>query len=114
MKANFVRRGACALALAILSPLVLAAQQVTGTVTGRVTDAAIGRGLPDVQVTVSGTRIGAITGPNGEYTLTGVPVGPRTIAVRRIGYQATTQPVTVAAGTTATVDVALLVTAVNL
>ncbi|MFL5551370.1 MAG: TonB-dependent receptor domain-containing protein, partial [Gemmatimonadaceae bacterium] len=114
MKVNSVRRSAYALALAILSPFVLAAQQATGTVTGRVTDAAIGRGLPDVQVTVNGTRIGAITGPNGEYTITGVPVGARSITVRRIGYQATTQPVTVTAGTATNVDVALLVTAVNL
>ncbi|MFL5486299.1 MAG: TonB-dependent receptor plug domain-containing protein, partial [Gemmatimonadaceae bacterium] len=114
MKVNFVNRGAYIFALALLSPFVLAAQQATGTVTGRVTDAAIGRGLPDVQVTVNGTRIGAITGPNGEYTITGVPVGARSITVRRIGYQPTSQPVTVTAGSTANVDVALLVTAVNL
>jgi len=114
MMYSFVRRGAWLRALAILLPISLTAQQPTGTVTGRVTDASIGRGLPDVQVTVTGTRIGAITGPNGEYTLTGVPIGSRTITVRRIGYQAVTQPVQVLPAGTATADVALHVSAVNL
>src|SRR2546423_7604641 len=114
MMAKFLRRGAQLLALAIFSPFVLAAQQPTGTVTGRVTDASVGRGLPDVQVTITGIRIGAVTGPNGEYTLVGVPVGARTVTVRRIGYEPTTQAVTVTPGATATADVALRVSAVNL
>jgi TonB-dependent SusC/RagA subfamily outer membrane receptor len=114
MKPDFVRRAALILVLAIASPFLLAAQTPTGTISGRVTDAALGRGLPDVQVTVSGTRIGTVTGPNGEYTLAGVPAGPRTIVVRRIGYQPSTQNVQVGAGATATVDVALGVSAINL
>ena len=114
MTLSFVRRRALLFALAIISPLPLAAQQPTGTVSGRVTDASVGRGLPDVQILVTGTRIGAVTGPNGEYTLVGVPVGPRTLTVRRIGYQPTTQPVTVALGSTTTADIALNVSAVNL
>src|SRR5436853_4838034 len=105
MKPDFVRRAALTLVLALASPIPLVAQAPTGTISGRVTDASLGRGLPDVQVTVSGTRIGAITGPNGEYTLTGVPAGPRTITARRIGYQPSTQNVVVAAGATATADV---------
>src|SRR5688500_13290957 len=113
MQLNFVCRGAL-LAIALAAPFVLAAQQPTGTVSGRITDASIGRGLPDVQVTITGTRIGAITGPNGEYTLVGVPVGSRTITARRIGYQAATRTVDVASGGTATADVALNVSAVNL
>ena len=114
MTLSFVRPRALLFALAIISPLPLAAQQPTGTVSGRVTDASVGRGLPDVQILVTGTRIGAVTGPNGEYALVGVPVGPRTLTVRRIGYQPTTQPVTVALGSTTTADIALNVTAVNL
>jgi len=78
MKLHFVRRGALLLVLALACPILLVAQAPTGTISGRVTDASVGRGLPDVQITVTGTRIGALTGPNGEYTLTGVPTGPRT------------------------------------
>ena len=113
MTLDFVRRGVFLLSLATLAPIGLHAQQQTGTVTGRVTDASLNRGLPDVQVLVTGTRIGAVTGPNGEYTLVGVPIGARTLTVRRIGYQATIQPVTVVIGST-TADVALNVSAVNL
>jgi len=114
MKLHFVRRGALLLVLALACPILLVAQAPTGTISGRVTDASVGRGLPDVQITVTGTRIGALTGPNGEYTLTGVPTGPRTITVRRIGYQPATQAVQVVPGATATADVALGVSAINL
>jgi len=111
---TILRRGALLLVLAIVSPFALAAQQATGTVSGRVTDASIGRGLPDVAVLVTGSRLGTLTGPNGEYTISGVPVGARTLTVRRIGYQATTETVTVVPGATATADIALHVSAVNL
>jgi TonB-dependent starch-binding outer membrane protein SusC len=114
MMLTILRRGALLLVLAIVSPFALAAQQATGTVSGRVTDASVGRGLPDVAVLVTGTRFGTLTGPNGEYTITGVPVGARTLTVRRIGYQPTTETVTVVPGATATADVALRVSAVNL
>jgi len=111
---TILRRGALLLVLAIVSPFALAAQQATGTVSGRVTDASVGRGLPDVAVLVTGSRLGTQTGPNGEYTISGVPVGARTLTVRRIGYQATTETVTVVPGATATADIALHVSAVNL
>ena len=113
MTLSLVRRGALFFSLFSFSPLTATGQQPTGTVTGRVTDVSLGRGLPDVQILVTGTRIGTMTGPNGEYTLVGVPVGSRTLTVRRIGYQPTVQPVTVALGST-TVDIALGVSAVNL
>jgi len=114
MMLPFVRRSAILFALAIAAPMPVTAQQATGTVSGRVTDASIGRGLPDVQILVTGTRIGTITGSNGEFTLVGVPVGERTLTVRRIGYQPTTRAVTVTSGATTTADVALGVSAVNL
>ncbi|MDB4871779.1 MAG: SusC/RagA family TonB-linked outer membrane protein [Gemmatimonadales bacterium] len=114
MKHHFVRRGALQLLLALACPVLLVAQAPIGTVTGRVTDASLGRGLPDVQVTVSGTRIGALTGPSGEYTLIGVPAGLQTITVRRIGYLPVSQTVQVSSGATATANVALGVSAINL
>src|SRR5207237_2891623 len=114
MTLALVRRATLFCALSILAPFVLAAQQATGTVSGRVTDASVGRGLPDVQVLITGTRIGAVTGPNGEFTMTGVPVGARSITVRRIGYEPVVQPVTVVPGSSTTADIALRVSAVNL
>ena len=114
MTPTLVRRGAILFAIALATPFALPAQVATGTVSGRITDASIGRGLPEVQVTITGTRIGTVTGANGEYTLTGVPVGSRTVIARRIGYQPTTRVVDVVSGATATADVALNVSAVNL
>jgi len=114
MTPTFVRRAARLCAIALATPFVLSAQAATGTVSGRITDASIGRGLPDVQVTVNGTRLGTVTGPNGEYAINGVPAGSRTLTVRRIGYQPTTRDVQVVPGTTTTADVAVNVTAVNL
>ena len=109
-----VGRAAVVSALMLLSPSLLCGQQPTGTVTGHVSDAAAGRGLPDAQVLVTGTRIGAVSGPNGEYTLVGVPIGARSITVRRIGYEPVVHALTVTLGTTTTADVALRVSAVNL
>ena len=91
-----VRRGAVALALAIIAPALLLAQGASGTVRGKVTDAANGRGLAEAQLIVAGTRVGAISGGNGEYLITGVPSGARSITVRRIGYSPATLPITVA------------------
>src|SRR5688572_6468683 len=115
MTLTSVRRALLALALAFASlPGVMSAQGTGGTVRGRVTDATSGRPLADAQVVVAGTRIGGITSSTGEFTLTGVPTGARSVTVRRIGYQPVTQAVNVDASATATVDVRLTVSAVNL
>ena len=54
---------ACALAAALLIPItsMTASAQSTGRITGTVTDSASGRPIADVQVTVGGTRLGAVT-----------------------------------------------------
>jgi TonB-dependent SusC/RagA subfamily outer membrane receptor len=114
MTLSSVRRAAVALALSFLTLPSLLAAQSSGTIRGHVTDAASGRALADAQVTVDGTRIGGITNSNGDYTLNAVPTGPRSVTVRRIGYQPMTLKVDVGAGASATADAALKVSAVNL
>lgn len=113
MTLTSVRRATMALALA-LTASSLAAQGTTGTVRGRVTDVASGRGLSDARIVVDGTRIGTVTASNGDFTLAGVPEGPRSVTVRRIGYLPVTQSVTVGSGAAATLDLALRVSAMNL
>ena len=106
---------ALALAIAVGAlPLTLLAQATTGTVRGRVTDGTAGRGLPDAQVSVEETRLGAVTGPNGDFTIPAVPTGTRTIVVRRIGYLPATKAVTVTAEGVSTGDIALTASAINL
>lgn len=92
----------------------LLAQQQAGTVRGTVVDAASGRGLADVQVVVAGTRLGALSREDGTFTLTGVPAGARTVTARRLGFQPATRTVAVTAGGTATLELRLGVTAIDL
>jgi TonB-dependent SusC/RagA subfamily outer membrane receptor len=115
MSLSIPRPGAALCAVVLALGTSLAAQQpTTGTVRGRVTDAASGRGIPEAQVAVEGTRLGATSGPEGDFALTAVPAGQRTLTVRRIGYQPVTRAVAVTAGGTVSVDVRLDVSALNL
>ena len=114
MIAHFVRRACCALLLFTAAPAVLQAQAATGTVRGKVTEASSGRALPDAQIQVVGTRVGALSQTSGEYALVGVPTGARVIQIRRIGFQPVNRTVQVLAGTPITVDAALSVSAINL
>jgi len=109
------RSALAALALALVaSPSLLFSQATTGAVRGRVTDAAGGRGLPDAQVSVEGTRLGAVTGVNGDFTIVAVPTGTRTIVARRIGYSPVSKTVNVTTDGASTGDIALTGSALNL
>jgi TonB-dependent starch-binding outer membrane protein SusC len=105
----------CALTavLLVLGAPALSAQVQTGTIRGRVTDAASGRPLADAQVVVGGTRLGALTTASGDFAIMAVPTGPRILSVRRIGYQPATRAVTVR-GDENVGDIPLAVSAVNL
>lgn len=107
-------RSGLALAALLAWPGLAAAQGAAGTIRGRVTDAATGRGLADAQVTVAGTRLGAATSGNGEYTIGGVAAGSRTVTIRRIGYAPATKDVMIGAGATVVVNAALNAAGVNL
>jgi TonB-linked SusC/RagA family outer membrane protein len=101
-------RKATSAALALLTVGRLASAQGTaGTITGRVTEAATSAPLAIASVRVTGTQIGAQTGSDGRYTIRGVKPGPVDLQVTHIGYAAKHVSVTVAAGATATADVAL-------
>jgi TonB-dependent SusC/RagA subfamily outer membrane receptor len=92
----------------------LDAQGATGSVKGKITDAANGQPLRSAQVFVVGTRVGAASGADGTYSFAGVPTGAQVIRVRAIGYKPTDQAVTVTAGQTLTVDFALPTAAIAL
>jgi iron complex outermembrane receptor protein len=89
----------------------LAAQEQTGTVSGRVVDQATQQPLARAYVSV-GVR-GVLTGPDGRYTLTAAP-GTEMARARMIGYAPAERPVTVVAGQTITLDFALAAQAVGL
>jgi TonB-linked SusC/RagA family outer membrane protein len=81
-----LRRGLSVLAFALLAFPSLAVAQGAAVIRGRVTDAATGTPLAGVAVRVEGTTIGAQTGDDGTYTITGAPAGSRTLSTRRLGY----------------------------
>ena len=114
MTALSARRALVVFALLVSCPVLVHAQAATGTVRGKVTEASSGRSLPEAQIQVVGTRVGASSQATGEYTLNAVPVGARVIQIRRIGYQPVNRTVQIVAGTTVTVDAALSVSAINL
>ncbi len=110
------RKGSASL-LALAAGLVLASNlsaQATGTVTGRVTDAASSRPLEAVQVSIPGTAFGTLTNASGGFIFLGVPAAEYTIRVTRVGYREAEQTVTVTAGGTAQADFAIEQTAIAL
>ena len=88
---------------AVAAPL--AAQQ--GSVAGRVADKVSQQPIQGAQVLLGGTNLQAITNQDGHYKIDHVPAGTYQVQVRLIGYALGQQPVTVAAGESATLDIAL-------
>ena len=102
-----LRRVLSFLAFALLASPGLVAGQGTGIIRGRVTDAATGTPLVGVQVRVDGTQIGALTGSDGMYTITGAPAGSRVLVTRRLGYAPARAPLSVPVTGDATQNFAL-------
>ncbi|PSQ69255.1 MAG: ligand-gated channel, partial [Bacteroidetes bacterium QH_2_64_26] len=90
----------------LLIPLTAHAQSSRATVTGTVA-AEDGAPLPGAQIVDVAFQRGTTAGPNGEYTLDGLPPGNHTLEIRFVGYQTAVREITLDAGETATVDVSL-------
>ncbi len=71
-----------ALALTVTPSVSAQVRQVTG----RVTNAETGQGVPEATVAVTGTRIVAQTGTDGRYSMN-VPDGPAALVIRAIGFK---------------------------
>ena len=104
------RLGAC---LVVLTPLAAAAQQ-TGTISGRVVDRSTQQPIVGATVRVVGTSRAAQTSDQGTYRVVGVPVGRVDAQALRIGFAASTRPVTVTAGEVVTLDFTLEAAATQL
>jgi len=83
------------------------AQQSFGTVIGVVTDAGTGQTLANVNVLIEGTGLGGLTRPNGRFLIDRVPPGNYTLQVSSIGYTMARTDISVTAGQSTTVTVAL-------
>ena len=96
--------GSLALALPAAGAHGQGAPASAGRVTGTVTSAESGQPLVGTTVTVVGTRQGAITRADGQYTITGVQPGTYQVRAATIGYAPVTQKVAVTAGAAATAN----------
>ncbi|MSR06857.1 MAG: hypothetical protein EXR93_07320 [Gemmatimonadetes bacterium] len=75
-----------------------AAAQQGGTVTGRVTTTGGGGPLGGAEVSVAGTRLGAVSTDSGRFQIVGIPVGTYQLTARRLGYAPVTHSITVRSG----------------
>ena len=98
-----VRRLILALVAGLICTVRLGAQVPTGTISGRVVDAATQQPVADVAIVVEGTRRGAVSQADGSFVIVGVPAGSQTVRARRIGFVAPVQVVTVTSGGTVAV-----------
>ena len=69
--------------------LVSPAQSITRSIGGRITDAASGSPLPGASIVIPGSDplLGASSGTDGGFVISGVPVGRHTVRVTYIGYE---------------------------
>jgi len=95
-----------------LWPAVAATQQ--GTIQGRVVDRATNAPVSNVQLTVEGTKRGAITDADGQYHIRSIEAGSYRVRAQRVGYAAETRQITLTADATVTADFAMTQRAVSL
>ncbi|MCI0494372.1 TonB-dependent receptor [candidate division KSB1 bacterium] len=88
--------------------------QVTGSITGRVTDTSNGGFLPGANVMIKGTNFGDASDREGEYVIANIPPGNYTLMVSYIGYETFSTDVNVTAGATTKQDIALKVSYVEM
>ncbi|MDR0786451.1 MAG: TonB-dependent receptor [Gemmatimonadota bacterium] len=94
----------------MLAPQSLLAQvpaEGMGSIEGIVTETRSGRSLGTVQVTIPQLRRGALTNPQGRFTISGVPAGSYTAEFSVLGFKSENRTVTVAAGQPVVVNVEL-------
>jgi iron complex outermembrane recepter protein len=86
------------LLVTVLLTMPVALYAAGGTVTGKITDSGTSESLPGANVTVKGTSLGAASGLNGVYNISGVPSGAQTLVVSFMGYKPLEEDVTVSGG----------------
>jgi len=117
MAARFVKSeetSVFALVAALLLFAPSAQAQQTGTVTGTVRAAGTDRPLVGAQVAIPDENLGATTGDDGRFLITGVPTGEVDVQVQMLGYGSVSRTVVVQPGETVVQDFTLEVSALAL
>ncbi len=99
------------LAILLLLPIAVTAQQ-NGSVTGLVTAATTGQPINGVSIALEETSHIGLTNAAGRFVFQNVAPGSYTLRAVYVGYGTVTEDITVSPGGTATIDLALEVSAV--
>ncbi len=78
-----------------------------GDVAGRVVDSTSGRPLPNATVTLPGLGRSVVSDRSGDYRINDVPAGTHDVAVEYVGFEKSTQSVSVSETGTASADFSL-------
>jgi TonB-dependent receptor len=106
-KASKSLRLASSVRLALVASPLLTGAAWAGEVAGRVTDGSTGRPLPNATVTIEGLGRTVTADRAGEYHFSDVAAGPHVVAVEYVGYDRSTQEVTVGDTETAAANFSL-------
>ena len=82
----------------------MAGSEGNGTINGKVTDGATGKGLSGATVFVMEAGLNATTDGGGAFSIGGIPAGTYSVQASKPGYVATSQRVTLSSGGTLTVS----------
>jgi iron complex outermembrane recepter protein len=104
---RFLRACIAFAGLLIYASLSSAQVAGTGTIQGRVLNAATGAYLGNAEVRIAGTDLVTTTTPDGRYLFTQVPAGTQTVSVSYPGLDKLEQPVNVPASAAANLDFSL-------
>ena len=100
----------------ILAVLILSLNgfaQEKGKITGKITDASDGEPLFGANVIITGTAIGDATDFDGNYKIRNLDPGTYNVQFRYLGFETQTMDVTVVAGKTLEIDVALSIATIE-
>ncbi len=103
---QLVRRLAVPLAVTVFSAHALHAQ-ATGSLQGRVADAATGKSLQGAVVRIVGSTATATTDSNGRFTLPTVPGGSQRVDISYVGLDPFEREIVIATGSPTNLDVSL-------
>jgi TonB-linked SusC/RagA family outer membrane protein len=111
-RASIRRLALAATVLVLALPTRVFAQ--TGTITGKVTDAATKQPIAEARIVLPGTAFATQTTKDGEFRFTNVRPGPIVVGAFRLGFKAVSDTVRVVANQTVTVNLQMNASLVNL
>ena len=101
--------------LYLITPILLFAQENTGSVYGIVVDKSTNEPLPGANIIIVGTNYGAATNLDGEFSISGIPPDTYQLRASVIGYNSTTKTdISIMPGRPANVDFELTSTTIEL